>query len=108
MYFFNFILQITDSSSSYFCTGETMFNCSQCHAQMKTRTEHDSKACKDSVANVFETKDDGSLVGFMCNDCNYVQFSRGRLLDHLKNEHGFQGPSNPHHFKELKLVEGFF
>lgn len=86
-------------------TGEEMFNCRQCHAQMKAKNEHDAKLCKSSVANVFEIKDDGSLVGFMCNDCNYFQFSRGRLLNHLKNEHGFQNPIQPNHFQEWAVVK---
>lgn len=86
-------------------TGETMFNCRQCHAQLKTKSEHDTKVCKQSVVKVFETKEDGSLVGFMCNDCNYFQFSRGRILKHLVNEHGFQNPTQSHQFQEWVVVK---
>lgn len=89
-------------------TGEQMFNCTDCHAQFKARNEHDSKACKTSVVNVFETKAKGALVGYMCNDCNYFQFSRGRLVSHLRNEHGFQAQEEPHHYKQFQLVQGFF
>lgn len=89
-------------------TGEHMFNCTECHAQMKWRQEHDAERCSAKVVNVFETRDDGSLIGYMCNDCNYVQFSRRRLIEHLENEHGFQSPSEPNHFRAYKLVEGSF
>lgn len=89
-------------------TGETLFYCKECDAQLKTRNEHDTMECKSSVVNVFETRTDGSLVGFMCNDCNYLQFSRDRILKHLENEHGYEGQSEPNHFKEYKLVEGRF
>lgn len=83
-------------------TGEKMFNCSKCHAQFKTKIEHDGKVCKGNVANVVGIKE-GLLVGYMCNDCNYFQFSRNRLYDHLKNEHGFQSPS--HNFMEIIVVK---
>lgn len=72
---------------------------------MKAKNEHDAKICKTSVVNVFEGKDDGSLVGFMCHDCNYIQFSRGRLLNHLKTEHGLSKPSMPYNFREWIMVK---
>lgn len=86
-------------------TGEEMFHCTSCQAQMKTKSEHDAKVCKTSVVNVFESNEDGSLVGFMCNECNYIQVSRGRLIKHLENEHGYQHSSEPHNFREWVLVK---
>lgn len=85
-----------------------MFHCTHCNAQLKAKNQHDAKPCESNVVNVFDTKEDGSLVGFMCNECNYIQISRDRLVDHMTNEHGFQSPSEPHHFKGYKLVEGVF
>lgn len=88
-------------------SGEKMFDCKQCHLDLKTRSEHNNMDCKNSVVNVFQTKADGALVCFMCNDCNYFQFSRDRLLNHLRNEHGYEQPLEPNHLKELILVKGF-
>lgn len=86
-------------------TGEKLFNCTKCHAQMKTRNEHDAKICKNSVVNVVGCDEDGSLVGYMCIGCYYFQFSRGRLFDHLKIKHSLQNPSEPLHFQKFAMVK---
>lgn len=84
-------------------TGEKLYNCTNC--LLKTKNEHRNKTCNGTVTNVFKPKENGSLVGFMCNECNYFQFSHDRLVDHLKNQHGFENPSEPHHFVEFDVVK---
>lgn len=84
-------------------TGEKLYNCTHC--ELKTKNEHGKTACKGKVANVFESNKDGSLIAFMCNDCNYIQFSHGRLLDHLRNQHGIKNPSIPQNYMELVVVK---
>lgn len=85
-------------------TGEKMFHCTQCRTQIETKKQHDRMPCKNSIENVVQTKEN-TLVGFMCNDCNYFQFSSDRLIAHLKNQHGFEKPIEPNNFKEFVLVK---
>lgn len=84
-------------------TGEKLYSCTDC--QLKTKNEHGNKTCNGNVSNIFESKEDDSLAGFMCKDCNYFQFSRDRLIGHMKNEHGFENPSEPHNYMELAVVK---
>lgn len=79
-------------------TGEKIYNCTHCN--LKTKNQHGKMKCNGKVTKIFESKDDGSLNGFLCIDCNYFQFSR----DHLKNQHGFENPTAPHDYMEYVVM----
>lgn len=85
-------------------TGENMFYCTHCNTQIETKKQHDKMPCKSNVENIVKAKENG-LVGFMCKDCNYFQFSSDRLMAHLENEHGFENPIEPINFKEFIVVK---
>lgn len=85
-------------------TGEKMFNCTQCHAEWETKKQHDKMPCRNNIEHVVKSNENG-LFGFMCNDCNYFQFSRDHLISHLKNEHGYENPVEPNNFKEFVVVK---
>lgn len=82
-----------------------MFYCKECHAKLKTKTQHKDMPCESSVVNLCETQKDGNTVGYMCNDCNYFQFSRDRLLLHAQNEHGYEAECAPDQFKAIAIVK---
>lgn len=85
-------------------TGEQLFYCTVCKTGMKTRVEHD-KQCSGRAQKIFhEHSSDGSLIGCMCNECNYLQISTDRMLKHLETEHGYLGPSEYNHYKKFTLV----
>lgn len=85
-------------------TGEKMYSCKTCHASTKVKREHGSE-CPGEVVRIYhENASDASVNCFMCNDCNYLQISRERILKHLEVEHGFLGPSENNHYKKLQLI----
>lgn len=85
-------------------SGEKMYNCRTCHGSMKTKRDHRSDCLGDVVRIYHENSSEASVVGFMCNGCNYLQISRDRIVKHLEVEHGFLGPSENYHYKRLKLI----
>lgn len=71
---------------------------------MKRRSKHGSGCSGDIVRIYNENTSDASVIGFMCNECNYLQISRERIVKHLEIEHGFLGPSEINHYRKLKLI----
>ncbi|XP_055306187.1 zinc finger protein 423-like [Sitodiplosis mosellana] len=67
-------------------TGELMFACDTCNMKFKNKNDH--KNCAGQVMNVFDqNSSDASLMGYMCKDCNYIQFHLSSIENHLVNEH---------------------
>lgn len=85
-------------------TGESLFNCTVCRTGMKSAREHDKKCDGQAVRIYHENASDGSVFGFMCYDCNYLQIGRERMVKHLIKEHGFNEPTEAVHYRQLKLI----
>lgn len=47
---------------------------------------------------------DRSIVGFLCNECNFLQLEQKRVIDHLENDHGFECPTEKCHYEKVTLV----
>lgn len=69
-------------------TGELKFSCDTCDMKFKNKSEH--KNCDGNVVNVFDKNSlDASLMGYICNDCNFVQFHLPAMHKHLVNGHHY-------------------
>lgn len=68
-------------------TGEKMFICDTCNTTFKAKGDH-MENCHQQPVNIYTMNIDGSIMGFICKDCNYLQLYRGNMIKHLKNEHG--------------------
>lgn len=88
-------------------TGEVRYACSGCNAEFASKKHHNYEACSKQPIDIYtKNASDGSLVGFMCNECNYFQINRERVIRHLENEHGFIKTKENHHFGKHILVPG--
>lgn len=84
-------------------TGENIYACSTCHLCVKIKRNH--KSCTTVPRNIFDfNTTDGSLSGFMCRECNYLQISRERIVKHLINEHGYHDVEESVEFEKVILV----
>lgn len=53
-------------------TSEKGYACSQCHGEFTLKNEHENKKCDGNPVDISKANSsDGSLVGFMCQECNY-------------------------------------
>ncbi|XP_031639086.1 zinc finger and BTB domain-containing protein 41-like [Contarinia nasturtii] len=69
-------------------TGEKIFYCSVCHFESRRKLDH--KNCKNEPVNIYEANTkDGSLTGFICVECNYLQIQHKRMIKHLVRQHGW-------------------
>lgn len=90
-------------------SGELMFTCDTCDGvTFKRKTDH--RNCLGHLLNVFEKyssdlNSDGSLMGFMCKDCNFLQLHLAGIEKHLINEHGYDSVVEGSQYEKLKLVE---
>lgn len=88
-------------------TGELKFHCSRCEVSLAVKSHH-LTSCPGQPENIFHPhSSNGSLVGFMCKDCNYLQIRREQLVKHLENEHGYMDVAEQHHFGQFILVPDF-
>lgn len=89
-------------------TGESMIQCAVCQKRMKSKNQH-GQECSGEAVRIYhenvENATDCSVLGFMCNECNYVQIGRDRMVKHLETEHGYLGPSEKNHYKKLNLLK---
>lgn len=82
-------------------TGEQQFHCQQCKVNLKAKSHH--KNCNGNPTNIFEVNaSDGSLMCFMCKDCNYTQISRDRMIKHQIMEHKNSGDER--YFEKITMV----
>lgn len=85
-------------------TGEQLFHCKKCGVMVKAKSHH--KNCDSKPVNIFdENASDGSLMAFVCKDCNYTQIQREQMIKHQKLEHGNTGESI--YYEKLTLVPNF-
>lgn len=92
-------------------TGEKRFTCTLCNSKVNYKKQHDSKIlrniskCEGILFDICEANSsDGSYVGFMCNDCNYIQIKLDRMIQHLTKGHDYDLPTENHHYQKLKLL----
>lgn len=84
-------------------TGELMFFCMKCEGQFKTKNSH--KDCPGEPINVFNLNSlDASLAGYMCKDCNYLQYHFNGMRKHLINEHGYETIVESQHYEKMSLI----
>lgn len=68
-------------------TGELEFYCTECCLQLSTKTAHDNCSV-DSIMNICgDQHSSAELKVFLCRWCNYVQFSKSRMMRHVEHEH---------------------
>lgn len=87
-------------------TGEKIFSCNGCGNEVNYKKQHSliKNMCNGELIDIYEANSsDGSYVGFMCNDCNYVQIKLERMIKHLTNEHGYDSPAEHQHYGKFKL-----
>lgn len=92
-------------------TGEKVFACNSCGSEVNFRKQHDCNIrryinqCNENLVEICEVNSsDGSYVGFMCNDCNYVQIRLKRMINHLTNEHGYDSPTEHLHYEKYTFL----
>lgn len=88
-------------------TGEKdkKFICFTCDKLFRTQSDNDHKQmCEGELINICFGKAGHAVSGYMCNDCNYLQFHRGNMIKHLKNEHGYVGPEEKCQYNRFVLV----
>lgn len=69
-------------------TGELLYKCNRCHFSGKRIMDHQD--CREIPVSIFDVNaTDGSLAGFICSKCNYLQIGEERMRAHLQNEHGY-------------------
>lgn len=68
-------------------TGESKYTCSACSKRFDRKlTKHAN--CTGEVTSVIDSNSsNGTLIAFMCTDCNYMQFHLSSIEKHLLNEH---------------------
>lgn len=82
---------------------EKMFHCKKCFSESKRKIDH--KGCDDEPINIFDTNScDGSLAGFMCTECNYMQIKRERMVKHLRKQHQYTEITEGIQYENVVLV----
>lgn len=88
-------------------TGESLFECHDCDFRSKAMVGHE-RNCSTNLANIYEANSsNGSLMAFMCNDCNYVQINLERMVKHMQNEHGHKGAVEHRQFQKVMLIPDY-
>lgn len=106
-------------------TGERRFTCEGCDTSFATEFDHNNGICSKKPVNIFLANSvDGSLSGYCCKECNYLQAKKffffifsivflivyhlqielKRIVVHLMNEHGFECPTEKVHYEKVTLV----
>ncbi|XP_055326727.1 zinc finger protein 699-like [Sitodiplosis mosellana] len=91
-------------------TGEKIFSCERCAMEVNYRKQHDSKIvnknkCDGELIDICEANSsDGSYVGFICIECNYVQMRFDRIIKHLTNQHDYDSPVEDQHYQKCTLL----
>lgn len=69
-------------------TGEKLFNCESCNSSFNYKSHH--KGCDAPLISIYDANDrDGALMAFLCNECNYTQINREKMIRHLMMEHEY-------------------
>lgn len=82
-----------------------MYTCNGCGFKGKRIIDHEN--CHNVPVSIYDANaTDGSLVGFICNKCNYVQIGEDRMHTHLQEEHGYDAldVKNGRYYKKVMLV----
>ncbi|XP_055303418.1 uncharacterized protein LOC129569044 [Sitodiplosis mosellana] len=86
-------------------TGEFLYSCDICHFGAKRMLDH--KNCSGTPVSIYdENATDGSLAGYICSKCNFVQISQDRLRKHLVKQHKYHESNviEGYHYKKVMLV----
>lgn len=86
-------------------TGELLYTCNRCQFNGKRLIDHTN--CRGGPVSIYDLNaTDGTLAGFICNICNYVQIGRERMHTHLRKEHGYNvlDALNGRHYKKVMLA----
>lgn len=84
-------------------TGEKLFNCSMCNFESRRKLDH--KNCKNEPINIYRANtNDGSLVGFICTECNYMQIKRERMNKHQVIQHGWDEAIEGIQYEKVTLI----
>lgn len=83
-------------------TGEPQYICNRCNATFKKKVSHNG--CGGQLVSIYAINSADALVGHICKECNYLQISRNRLIDHLKKEHEFDEADVGQHYDKVVLI----
>lgn len=92
-------------------TGEKAYCCTRCAIEVNYKKQHDTTLnitkCDGKLFDICEINSfDDSYVGFMCNECNYVQVKLERMIKHLTDEHDYNTPTENRHYQKYTLLPG--
>lgn len=86
-------------------TGEKIFSCNRCAKEVNYKKQHDDGKCSGKLYDICEYNSlDGSYVGFICSECNYVQIRFDRMIKHLGNQHGHDVLYEDQHYQRCTLL----
>ena len=86
-------------------TGEKNFSCDRCATEVNYKKQHDDDKCDGKLFDICESNSsDGSYVGFICIECNYVQIKFDRMVKHLRNQHGHDLLTKNQHYQRCTLL----
>lgn len=87
-------------------TGELLFVCKADGCNVKYKQKNDHLHCNHQLnKNVFDSSsNDGTLSGFMCSQCNYLQVNRLQIRNHLVKEHGFASHEAENYIESVTFV----
>lgn len=94
-------------SAIHFVAGEKKFMCMDCNTKMDNVYQH-SNSCPGKPVNASLSNSKDSIVGFMCNDCNYLQMNQENVVKHMKNEHGYMCPELGANYGKFDLIPSVF
>lgn len=85
-------------------TGELLYHCTNCKTGLKDKNVSHCKQPK--LMTIFEYNDpmNGTLTGFMCKECNYVQISKKQMINHLREQHELSNEELIHYSEKITLV----
>lgn len=89
------------------CTGEFLYACNLCNFKSMVLKDHDT-TCQAKAVSVFEeNSSDGSLIGFICIHCNYMQINSNEMVKHMVIEHGYEEAVAHQHFEKVMLIPNY-
>lgn len=72
-------------------TGERQFKCLYCYQNVAEKHEHLNGKCKSKTTeeplHIDVISDESGIYGFACNTCDATYLTRGRVFQHIRNEH---------------------
>lgn len=84
-------------------TGEELYYCKDCEKSAKIKGDHEN--CPNGPQNIyFGNSTDGSLMAYMCIECNYLQIRHDRIVQHVVNQHQRDETDMDNHYEKVTLV----